>query len=208
MDVCILMGSPRPKGNTATLLAPFTEELHSLGSATRSFSLYGKNLLPCIACRACQDIHDGFGCPLHDDMQEIFDAVLACDCFILASPIYSWFCTPPTKAVMDRMVYGMNKFYGECRSGSLWKGKSCAILTTCGYKPEKGVDLFEEGVKRYCKHSGLKFQGMLAVRDLGYKTEFSNPAKLRAARDFARFLHANVASGNTENPISMTVLDE
>ena len=36
-------------------------------------------------------------------------AVLACDLLVLATPIYSWFCTPPMKTALDRLVYGMNK---------------------------------------------------------------------------------------------------
>jgi len=35
-----------------------------------------------------------------------------CDLLVLASPIYSWYCSPPMKAVLDRLVYGMNKYYG------------------------------------------------------------------------------------------------
>ena len=31
MKCCILFSSPRKQGNTAALLAPFTEEMHSLG---------------------------------------------------------------------------------------------------------------------------------------------------------------------------------
>ena len=56
-------------------------------------------------------------------MQEIFDRVLACD-LLGATPIYSWYCTPPMKAVLDRLVYGMNKYYGRRRGRSLWEGRT------------------------------------------------------------------------------------
>lgn len=46
-------------------------------------------------------------------MEEIFNCILSSDLIILASPIYSWYCTPPMKAALDRLVYGMNKFYGS-----------------------------------------------------------------------------------------------
>ena len=36
-----------------------------------------------------------FGCPQADDMQAVFDGVSACDLLVLATPIYSWYCTPP-----------------------------------------------------------------------------------------------------------------
>lgn len=91
---------------------------------------------------------------------------------MLAIPIYSWYCTPPMKVVLDRLVYGMNKYYGEEKGPSLWEGKQVALITTCGYRPENGADLWESGVRRYCKHSRLNYLGMLTERDLGYSSIF------------------------------------
>ena len=185
MKVCILMSSPRKNGNTASMLTPFTETLKSNGVATTTFWLYDKKIESCIACRKCQQDHTIFGCKHHDDMQEIFDSVLESDVMLLATPIYSWYCTAPMKAALDRLMYGMNKYYGEERGPSIWKGKKCAILSTCGYEPEKGADLFEEGMKRYCKHSQLQYIGMCVARDLGYKAVFVSDDKIKMAREFA-----------------------
>lgn len=104
---------------------------------------------------------------------------------VLATPIYSWYCTPPMKALLDRLVYGMNKFYGAEKGPSLWAGRAVALLTTCGYRPEKGCDLFEEGVRRYCKHSGLRYLGYHAERHLGYDTVFMDADKEARTRAFA-----------------------
>lgn len=185
MKYCILVGSPRKKGNTASLLAPFIDELENLGAEVSCVWLYDKKIGPCLACRNCQDEWDKFGCILKDDMQEIFDEVYNCDFLILATPIYSWYCTAPMKLALDRFVYGMNKYYGKEKGPSLWAGKKCSIIATCGYKPENGADLFEQGIIRYCKHSLLEYCGMLAVRDKGYNFEFINEEKIKMARDFA-----------------------
>lgn len=185
MNVCILMGSPRKNGNTQALLRPFTGELEAAGCTCRTLWLYDMELLPCRACRTCQRDWTIFGCALRDDMQTVFDAVLACDLLVLATPIYSWYCTPPMKAVLDRLVYGMNKYYGEEKGPALWQGKPAALLTTCGYPPEKGADLWEAGFMRYCKHSGLRYLGQLAVHDAGYKSVFMTPEKAESARRFA-----------------------
>ena len=112
MKACILMGSPRRAGNTAQLLRPFRAELEAGGWESGLIRLYDRQIGPCLACRACQRDWTVFGCPQQDDMGEIFDAVLACDLLVLATPIYSWYCTAPMKAALDRLVYGMNKFYG------------------------------------------------------------------------------------------------
>lgn len=185
MKFCILMASPRKNGNTAMMLEAFLRPLADAHANVTTFHLFDMRIESCIACRRCQNDHTIFGCVHNDDMQKIFDAVLATDVLVLATPIYSWYCTAPMKAALDRLMYGMNKFYGDEKGPSLWKGKSCAILTTCGYAPDKGADLFAEGVRRYCKHSQLRYAGMCAARDMGYKTEFYSEEKMELARSFA-----------------------
>lgn len=199
MKVCILMGSPRLNGNTASLTESFVNELEKYGAITNRIDLCTKSIQPCTACRKCQDVSGAFGCPQKDDMQDIFDSVLESDIFILATPIYSWYCTPPMKAMLDRLVYGMNKYYGNTQmKESLWKGKKCAILSTCGYQIEKGADLFEQGIIRYCRHSNLEYMGMLAERDQGYHMVFLNEEKIEQARQFARQISISLLDKSDE----------
>lgn len=186
MKYCILMGSPRKTGNTASLLKPFMEELLTPGAEYDLIWLYDKNIFPCIACRACQGDWSKFGCHYADDVQEIFDKIIASDIIVLATPIYSWYCTPPMKALLDRFVYGMNKYYGNEKGPALWSGKKVALISTCGYPKEKGADLFETGIKRYCKHSQLDYIGTLCERDFGYQYTFMDQEKERRSRAFAR----------------------
>lgn len=185
MNLCILMGSPRKQGNTAALLKPFMERMEEKGNSCRLIWLYDWFIKPCTACRACQEDWSVFGCCQQDDMQEIFDRILSCDLLVLATPIYSWYCTPPMKAALDRLVYGMNKYYGEAKGPSLWSGRQMALITTCGYRPEAGADLWEEGIRRYCRHSRLSYLGMLAERHMGYGTVFMDREKEDRARAFA-----------------------
>ena len=191
MKVLILFASPRPAGNTAQLLAPFMETLRENGAEVECMALYEKNIQSCLACRSCQHAWEGFGCAQKDDAAEIFEKILKSELLVLATPIYAWYCTPPLKALLDRMVYGMNKYYGEEKGPSLWKGKRVALLTTCGYPVEKGADLWEQGVKRYCKHSQLVYCGQLAEHDPGYKETFMDEEKAVRAREFARKLLKN-----------------
>lgn len=183
--VLILMGSPRKAGNTAALLAPFCEALEQGGAETETVWLYDREIRPCRACRICQRDWTVFGCPQEDDVQDLLDRVLAADLIVLATPIYSWYCTAPMKALLDRLVYGMNKFYGETRGPSLWEGKAVALLLTCGYRPEKGCDLFETGMRRYCAHSRLRYLGSHAERHLGYDVPFMDDGKAERVRAFA-----------------------
>ena len=197
MKVLILMGSPRKRGNTAALLEILTAALADGGAETETVWLYDRDIRPCRACRACQRDWTAFGCAQQDDVQELFGKVLAADILVLATPIYSWYCTPPMKALLDRLVYGMNKFYGGERGPSLWEGKALALLETCGYRPERGCDLFEEGMRRYCKHSGLRYLGSYAGRHLSYSTEFMDEEKTDGTLALARRLLAATENENS-----------
>lgn len=67
----------------------------------------------------------------------------------------------------------------------LLAGKAMAAVTTCGYRPEKGADLFLEAMARWCKHGQLRWLGGLAERHLGYDTVFMDEEKAARARAFA-----------------------
>ena len=190
MKITILMSSPRKNGNTKQCLDPFCDELKNLGHEYQIFWLYDYQIDPCYACRGCQKDWQHFACVRRDDLEPIADAVFASDLIVLATPIYSWYCPGPMKNVLDRFVYGFNKYYGDEVGPSLWAGKKVALFVTCGYKPEHGADLFEEGIKRYCKHSKLQYLSMFAERHLGYKTVFMDDKKADHARAFAREITA------------------
>ena len=170
------------------LLRPFQEELAAGGWESEIIWLYDREILPCLSCRTCQEDWTGFGCPRQDGLGEIFDAILACDLLVLATPIYVWYCTAPMKAALDRLVYGMNKFYGGEKGPALWAGKRVALIVTCGYPTERGADLWEAGMIRYCKHSQLLYEGMLAERQRRYDEPFMDQGKQARARAFARRL--------------------
>lgn len=186
MKALILMGSPRKEGNTASLVKPFVGELEAKGVECTTFDVYDMDLRPCVACRTCQKDWSIFGCPQNDDMQQIFDAAMEADLIVAASPIYSWYCTPPIKNALDRLVYGMNKYYGEEMGPSIWKGKKMALISTCGYPVEKGADLWEEGMKRYAKHSRLQYVGMVCERQRNYGEQFMDEEKEAKMRAFAK----------------------
>lgn len=186
MKFCILMGSPRKSGNTQALLNPFCDELKKDNHDCETIRLYEQKIAACTACRTCQQDWSCFGCRIHDDAHTIFEKILSCDILVLATPIYSWYCTPPMKSLLDRLVYGMNKYYGEEKGPSLWKDKKVVSVVTCGYPVEKGADLWEQGLRRYCKHSQLTYIGMLVEHDNGYKSTFMDELKKEHAIDFAR----------------------
>ncbi len=193
MHCCVLFASPRGDvSNTMALLRLFRESWTAAGHTMELFPLYELSVAPCRACRLCQQDHTTPNCAIDDDMTPIFDAVLRCDLLLLATPIYSWYCTAPMKAALDRMVYAMNKFYGGEKGPALWAGKRLALLSTCGYRPERGADLLIDGLQRYCRHSQLHYAGELVARHLGYDVPFLTEEIAEQARTFAQALMKNI----------------
>ena len=186
--VSVFRGSPRPHGNTNAITDIAVSTFRETSLEVREFDLYRMNIRPCLACRQCQQDWSAITCAQQDDFAKIASEVMDSDLLVLATPIYSWYCTPPMKAMLDRMVYAFNMYYGDQRGPSLWAGKKVGLITTCGYPPEKGSDLFEEGIKRYCKHSQLQYLGMLCERHLGYNTQFLDDDKISRVREFAEQL--------------------
>lgn len=190
MKCAVLFGSPRKEGNTASLLAPFVEELKVLGAEVEYIDLYEKQIEPCLGCMVCQDRMHELGCVHEDDFAYVFDVMESSDLIIFATPIYAWYCTAPMKALADRAIYAGNKYYGRERGRSLLDGKGVATVATCGYRPEKGADLWIEGLKRWCNHGKMRYLGALCRRDCGPKVPFMTEEADREARAFARQLCA------------------
>ena len=159
MKFCVCTGSPRAEGNTDALLAPFLEECRALRVETQVISLYDRAVKPCLGCMTCQDCLKGPGCAQDDGFEEIFQAMADSDVIVLATPIYAFFCTAPMKALLDRAIYAGTKNYGRVKGPRLLEGKRLASIVTCGYPPERGAGLWEEGLKRFCRHGGAGVYG-------------------------------------------------
>lgn len=185
MKYCIIFGSPRKKGNTASLLSIVMQKLVQNGNQIDYFDVYDSNIAGCKVCLECQKNKDEICCVLNDDMQPIFNAVATSDIIIIAAPIYVWSAPAPVKAVIDRLVYSACKYYGKDPHGkSLLKGKKLALISACGYPVEKAVDLYEEEMKRYCKHTEMEYIGILCARQKSFKDPFMDEEKRLLAEAF------------------------
>ena len=186
MQICILNGSPRLNGNTAELLKPFLEELSTTDATVQTHTLAKMNIASCKGCYHCQDVSGEYGCLQKDDMHILADSILESDIIVLATPIYTWFCTTELKAVLDRF-YGFTKYYRSAH-GNLVEGKRVAILATHGYDAAYAADPFVIGIQRMCEHYHLRYDGMYSVRDVDDLASFQTKQAQNGAKDFARYL--------------------
>ncbi len=184
MKVLILMGSPRLHGNTAELCKYFMEELKEQAAEIKYIELEKKTINPCKECYICQNVEGEYGCAQKDDMEQIAKEILWADMIVLATPIFSWYCTAKMKALLDRH-YGFNKFYGSAE-GCLWEGKKVAIIATHGYEGDYATEPFETGMKRLCIHSNLKYVGMYSVQDNDNLASFQTKEAIEGIKVFTR----------------------
>ena len=99
--VIVLLGSPRKKGNSATLAARIASGAKSAGAEVETFYLHGMDIRPCSACDACRKrIEDD--CVIADDMAELYPKLRRADAIVIASPVYWFNMSAQTKLFMDR----------------------------------------------------------------------------------------------------------
>lgn len=112
---------------------------------------------------------------------------------VLATPVYAFFCTAPMKALLDRAIYAGNKNYGRTKGAALLNGKRVASIVTCGYRPDRGADLWEEGPAPAGASTGrAEYLGMFCRRDLGKSVPFMDEEKESGVRDFAQAIYLSI----------------
>ena len=100
-DVLVLLGSPRKKGNSATLAEHIIKGAESKNLKVETVYLHGMEIAPCQACYACQK-QNSKGCAIDDDMQTIYPKLIKNDVWVIASPVYWFNMSAQTKLFMDR----------------------------------------------------------------------------------------------------------
>lgn len=98
--ICLL-GSPRRGGNTDLLAQAACRAFEEAGGEVETLVLSKLDLRPCTGCDWCKQQHDR-PCVIQDDMQRIYDRMLAADAILWGTPVYSWAPSVELKVVLDR----------------------------------------------------------------------------------------------------------
>ena len=101
MKILVLNGSPRPNGNTATMVETFKNAAEAAGHQVTTFSVCKMNIKGCLACEYCHGKGHG-NCIQKDDMQEIYSELADTEMIVLAAPIYYHGISGQLKCVIDR----------------------------------------------------------------------------------------------------------
>ena len=99
--IMVVIGSPRRKGNSATLAKQVADGAKDAGAKVDTFFLQGMDIRPCTACDACRTKLKK-DCIIKDDMKKLYPKMKAADGIVIASPIYWFTVSAQTKLFMDR----------------------------------------------------------------------------------------------------------
>ena len=101
MKILVLNGSPRPKGNTAEMVAVFKDAAEKAGHTVDAVDVCKMDIKGCLACEYCHGKGQGT-CVQKDDMQKIYELLKDTEMLVLAAPIYYHNISGQLKCVIDR----------------------------------------------------------------------------------------------------------
>ena len=97
--ILAIYGSPRRNGNTTSLLRKAVEGAREEGAQVNEIVLRDLKMSPCLEIYGCKKTGR---CVIQDDFQPVYDQLLECNGFMLASPIFFYTVSALTKILMDR----------------------------------------------------------------------------------------------------------
>ena len=145
MKIVCLLGSPRPKGNSAAIARKFCETAEGSGADVETFALNKLKYRGCQACMTCKTKLDR--CVLKDDLAEVLDAVRNSDVLVMATPVYYGEVSSQLKAFIDRTFsYLVPDYVTNPNPSRLSPGKRLVFIQAQGHPDE---NLFNDVFPRY-----------------------------------------------------------
>ena len=179
-------GSPRKKGNSDTILAAVVKGIEQNKGKVESVRICDLDIGPCVACGGCDKTGH---CVIDDDMQGIYDKVLAASSMLLVSPVYFYAVSGQMKIFIDRMqaLWARKQILmseGKWHVGSEKKGYFLSVAATGGPKIFDGSKMC---IKYAYDAMGFNYSGEFFARGVDKRTDLLNtPKKLEEATAFGR----------------------
>lgn len=172
MNIFVLNGSPRPNGNTAAMVAAFTEGATEKGHQVSVVNVCRKKIAGCLACEYCHTKGNG-RCIQQDDMQEIYPVLEEAEMIVLASPVYY-------HSVTGQLQCAINRIYALDKPKHL---KKAALFLSSGSDNVYGGAVYEYQ-NSFLDYLKLENMGVFTAFDKQNKSE----EKLEELRQFGRSL--------------------
>ena len=138
-QILAIYGSPRRRGNTATLLRHAVRGAVDAGAQVDEIVLRDLKMSPCLEIYACKK--EG-RCAIKDDFHQVVDRILSAKGIILASPVFFYTVSAHTKILMDRcQSLWVKKYWIDKVPFGQWTPKRKGIFISVG--ATKGKKLFD-----------------------------------------------------------------
>jgi len=199
MKVLGILGSPRRGGNSEILLQAFLEGAAAGGAEVEEIRLRELKISPCQEIYHC--LKDGT-CPIKDDMQGLYDKLVAAEVVALASPVFFYSVSAQAKAMIDRTQALWSRRYVVKKHfpGGNRQGVLLAVGATRGRLLFVGSRLT---AKYFFDAINVRYAAEILVRGADEKGAIlGQPEVLDRARDLGRRL----AQGEKFGPIKMDPL--
>ena len=174
MKVIGFAGSPRKGGNSDLVLSALLAGAEEAGAQTQKVYLTDLELCGCDACYVCRK--EG-RCHHDDDLAKIVSTLPDFDVWVLATPVYWWTPSMPSKCLIDRLFslcYGPNP--------KRIKGKKFVLITASCDPPRESTPYIKGSMKKSMEFLGLEWAGEVLVQALKKGEVKKNPADLEKAR--------------------------
>ncbi len=102
LNVLIINGSPRPKGNTSLAIDEMVKVFEAEGVGVEVANIGNKAIRGCIACGTCAKTGK---CVFDDPVNELAPKFQAADGLVVASPVYYASANATLVALLDRLFY-------------------------------------------------------------------------------------------------------
>ena len=186
MNVLVVQGSPRKKGNSATLAATLADTLAENGGQVTTCFLNDLNYKGCQACEACKTGSDT--CVIQDDLAPVLADFQLADVVILATPVYWAEVSAQMKGMIDRLYSFLTpNFMSARKKHRLPPGKQLVFIQTQGAPEEDLYDDIFERYNSFFKQIGffkraylLRCCGVSEAADVSYRPESIAQARLIA----------------------------
>jgi multimeric flavodoxin WrbA len=107
MKILAFNGSPRLKGNSATMLENAIEGAREKGAEVELFNLYKMRFSGCISCFSCKrlDRKRPIVCVVKDELRPVLEKVREIDGILIATPVYYGSESAATRALIERLCF-------------------------------------------------------------------------------------------------------
>ena len=105
MNILVITGSPHKKGTSSLLADQFIAGASEAGHYISRYDTIFHVTQPCLACNYCRK--NAHKCIQDDDMEIIWDKIIAADLIVFVTPLYYFGMSAQLKKVIDRF-YAIN----------------------------------------------------------------------------------------------------